>query len=667
MSKAAVSSRGYLVGPIWVVVATVAIAWVISAEDLLLTSMPTGGDLAGHVWWPQALREQVLSSGRLSGWTMDQLAGFPLGRYYHPLPALIILLLDILLPYTVAVRLAVVAGALATPLAAYRLGRALDLEPGGAVMVSAGGVMSLFIAVPAPVVLGGNLESLVAGEFAWLAAVPLSLLALARSFRTNGDPDVKLALLLAATVLSHVVVGAVTSIWVVGAVLAKRRPVPGDLVTWLVAASLTAAWTLPLITSLGLTADPGFWRPTSRLEALVDPWWALVAVVAVGVLAGRGFTAERTVAWWMGSAGGLVLAWPDGNALSAGRLLPFWVLSLLLGTGLVLARIIRRLGNEQTGAWSALAIATVVLVVGLTSTAEVRERADIAMGGLEQTPGWSDIEPAVAAIRALPSGRAMWEDHPSLRETGSVFAFLLLPYWTDGRITTLDGLYRESTPTSFFIERTRSEISVQARRTMAQIQYASLDDFDLGVTHMQLLGVRYYLARSDAAQRLAGSHPELDAIFHDRGGWAIYEVADSAIVSPLGGYRSAEPDELGNPDAWFYRKESSGTIPVDKALPVSPGGPVMVSDVEVSPDNLRFRVDHVGSPVLIRVSWFPNWVAQGAEGPFRAGPNLMAVIPTDNEVELTFTRDTTEVAGMTITILAGGAVVLGSVFRRTHS
>jgi acyl transferase domain-containing protein len=39
---------------------------------------------------------------------------------------------------------------------------------------------------------------------------------------------------------------------------------------------------------------------------------------------------------------------------------------------------------------------------------------------------------------------------------------------------------------------------------------------------------------------------------------------------------------------------------------------------------VSFRVDEVGVPVLVRVSYFPNWSVDGAEGPFRvvtqAGP-----------------------------------------------
>ena len=44
-----------------------------------------------------------------------------------------------------------------------------------------------------------------------------------------------------------------------------------------------------------------------------------------------------------------------------------------------------------------------------------------------------------------------------------------------------------------------------------------------------------------------------------------------------------------------------------------------VSNVEIGEQSLSFDVDQVGVPVLVKVSYFPNWEASGAEGPYRVG------------------------------------------------
>jgi hypothetical protein len=64
--------------------------------------------------------------------------------------------------------------------------------------------------------------------------------------------------------------------------------------------------------------------------------------------------------------------------------------------------------------------------------------------------------------------------------------------------------------------------------------------------------------------------------------------------------------------------------------------PIEVTGVVEDSDRISFRVDQVGVPVVVKASYFPNWEVDGADGPFRLAPNLMVVIPTENEVTLTY-------------------------------
>jgi len=63
---------------------------------------------------------------------------------------------------------------------------------------------------------------------------------------------------------------------------------------------------------------------------------------------------------------------------------------------------------------------------------------------------------------------------------------------------------------------------------------------------------------------------------------------------------------------------------------------VAVTDLDMGQQSVSFSVDEVGVPILVRVSYFPNWKVEGADGPFRAGPNHMVVVPTSNDVTLTY-------------------------------
>ena len=69
-----------------------------------------------------------------------------------------------------------------------------------------------------------------------------------------------------------------------------------------------------------------------------------------------------------------------------------------------------------------------------------------------------------------------------------------------------------------------------------------------------------------------------------------------------------------------------------------------------------------GVPVLVRVSYFPNWTAHGAEGPYRIGPNQMVVVPTDTHVRLAFERSNTDLFFYGLTVV-GIALALFARFR----
>ena len=51
-------------------------------------------------------------------------------------------------------------------------------------------------------------------------------------------------------------------------------------------------------------------------------------------------------------------------------------------------------------------------------------------------------------------------------------------------------------------------------------------------------------------------------------------------------------------------------------------------------DRISFRTDAIGVPHLVKVSYFPNWQATGAEGPYHAGPSFMMVVPTESDGDL---------------------------------
>ena len=75
---------------------------------MLRNTTITGGDTGAHVWFPDFLIDHFLP-WRVAGWSNDFYAGFPAGQFYFPFPAVLIALLDIVLPYNIAFKLVTVA------------------------------------------------------------------------------------------------------------------------------------------------------------------------------------------------------------------------------------------------------------------------------------------------------------------------------------------------------------------------------------------------------------------------------------------------------------------------------------------------------------------------------------------------------------------------------
>jgi hypothetical protein len=86
-----------------------------------------------------------------------------------------------------------------------------------------------------------------------------------------------------------------------------------------------------------------------------------------------------------------------------------------------------------------------------------------------------------------------------------------------------------------------------------------------------------------------------------------------------------------------------------------------VSDIVIEDHRISFSTKAIGIPHVVKVSYFPNWTAQGADGPWRATPSLMVVVPTSSEVVIEFEDTWAEVGGKILS-LGGVAVLIGGGF-----
>ena len=84
-------------------------------------------------------------------------------------------------------------------------------------------------------------------------------------------------------------------------------------------------------------------------------------------------------------------------------------------------------------------------------------------------------------------GRAMWEYSASENRFGTPEALMLLPYWTNGCIDSMEGLLFESSATTPYHFLNQAELSAGPSEPEVGLPYGPLDVV-LGVQHLQLLG-----------------------------------------------------------------------------------------------------------------------------------------------------------------------------------
>ncbi len=768
---------------------------------LLFTDTTTaGGDMGAHTWTPLYVRDHVLPHWRLTGWTPDWYDGFPALWFYFPFPSMVIIFLDLFLPYGIAFKLVTVSGVVSLPIAAWAFGRLARLPFPVPACLSAAALLFLFDTGYS--ILGGNIASTLAGEFAFSIGLSLAfvLLGLVAGGLDTHRRRVAASIVFGLLLLSHILptifafTGGVILLLmklVTGSTLTSDKPPKPAPVLQLQPQTVVIGGDNPL------PPPPFDWRAAikTRLDGL---WWVVTVgamggllacfwlvpfvlrstymndmgweKIGTGVVSGLTLYGEEiktysdalfptkldwlTVAAFAGAGVSLFLRrrvgiffimlavvsaigfiyLPQGRLWNA-RILPFWYLSFYMLAALLVSELgwgvanavrsikgrfseaSRDIADGMTYVTPLVAMTGALLIVmsalpapswwsksGLwhqpTDTGTVNFIPSWAAwnySGYEKKPAYPEFQSLVEMMKQVGKdhgcGRAMWEYENELDRFGTPMAPMLLPTRTDGCIGSMEGLFFESSATVPYHFLNQSLLSKSPSQAMRNMPYGSLD-VATGVTKLQLMGVKYYLAISPDAQAqaatdhrltLVGTIPAAAATDGTERTWNAYEIAGTDLVSSLVNmpavmtdqqdvtttFKSEPPGERNARDAWlansvtWYQDPANFDVLLASSGPKEwprvgnanepaqrvPLDPANVTFIATSDDSISFDVDRTGIPMLIKASYFPNWQVTGADKVYRVTPNLMVVIPTSNHVRLHFGRTPVDFLGGSATAL----------------
>ncbi len=499
-------------------------------------------------------------------------------------------------------------------------------------------------------------------------------------------------------------------------------------ITGPIAALLASFWLAPFYLQSAYFNDMGWERKNEIGPLLLTtPMKVALPVAAVGAVLAFA-TRDRIGIMFSIMAGVFAVAVAnlgEGKLWNA-RLLPFFYLSVYLAAAVGIALIARfcaatvseRLDRpDRRTMVGSIAVGVALTLIGIAiplralpgggvnsngvyAWAGVRSYARSFIpswvawnySGYEEKPAYLEYRTVVNTMDELGQsngcGRAMWEYDSGLDRYGTPMALMLLPHWTDGCIGSMEGLYFESSATTPFHFLNQSVLSENPSRAQRELPYKGFD-INTGVAQLKVMGVKYYMAQSDSAIAAARTRNDLTEIAVSEP-WVIFEVADSQLVEGLESlpFVADGPADMGElagkwETGWVSQAVSFyNDVPSYAAIPAEAGPdswprvevllpsdeqpitPAEVSDIETGDDRISFSVDQVGLPVLVKASYFPNWKADGADGPYRAGPNLMIVVPTSTEVELHYGYTLIDFLGYVLTLL--GLIGLGGLVVADH-
>jgi hypothetical protein len=668
-------SRGVVIG---ILAMAGAVAFlVMRPEHILAANTPSGGDMGAHVLIPAFLRDVLLPSGRFMGWSMDWYAGFPALYFYFPLPALTIVALDVILPYGVAFKLVTVAGLVALPAASYYFARGMGFSRPVSLV---GGVSGFtFAFMESFSIYGGNTLSTLAGEysFSWSFALSLVYLGMViRNTRQGRGLTAGPAIVLALTALSHIITTLVVVLASLPLLLRKRGPA-AVVGAWGVGFGLAAFWALPLLLRLGYTTDMR-WYPVTDIEAVFPREIWPVMLLAVGgfawAIAKRYVVGPALALVAFPIAGFYLIQYFDFRKLYNARLLPYWyyVAFLFAGlfVGMAIVAAVRRLRNDPRLLWSVTgAAAAFFLVAAALGVQKAPAWAKWNYTGYEGKAAYAEYETLMQTLDGLPEGRVMWEANSELNRYGTPMALMLTGYWSEGH-PSMEGLLFESSVTTQFHFLNAAEVSQRPSNPIPGLNYHRLD-FERAVAHLGVYGVSYYVSFTDEATDAAAEAGL--AVLARPSPFTVYALPESPMVE-VAAYQPAVWDGDGSfhdaalewydditrldrwvveagPDDWPRITEISLSDSRRRIV-----APAEVSDLDIGHHHVSFRTEAVGVPHLVKVSYFPNWKADGAEGPWRAAPSLMVVIPTQEEVTLEFVNTAGEYAGLGLSVITAAGI-----------
>jgi len=655
---------------------------------LFSRTLTTGGDTGSHYYTAEYLKNYLLPHGKISGWCQGNLGGFPILQNYFPLPFLLMALLSAVMPLEIAFKIVTVLGTFLLPICTYLYFRLLRQPFPVPVM---GALFTLpFLFMEGNSMWGGNIPSTLAGTFCYSLGFALAILWLGLVYRAVNERKGRLgcALLLALVGMCHgytLLFAVFASVFFIFTGKDMGRNLKTLLHIHILAFFLMAFWLIPLILFLPYTTRFSIlWiffdlKQIGReiFPVILYPFMGLGIVGAVRALVKkvRSPRALGLKPWayiWFSALCAAALYF-IGYRIGVVdiRFLPFLQFFLVAAGAMIFCWIASHRTAAVLAALMAL-ILTFLWVDGRETFVRNWIRSNYA--GFESRRLWEPFLSVNRFLKGTPNDpRVVYEHSMIHRGAGTVRAFESLPLFS-GR-STLEGVYIQGSLSVPFIFYIQSEISQRASTPIPDYSYSRFN-LQKGAGHLRLFNVREFIAAEPETKKALRASPEF-RFEYGAGPYEVYalKAEAGAYVTPVGfrpvlvsggdwrrifyrWFRLGDldvplvfTDRAGEKELRRFHRAAAETLDVqDLPREPIPGGGMLKETV--SEEEILIEGAAPGTPLMVKVSYHPNWQVEGADRIYLASPAFMLIYPESSKVRLHYGRTWPDYAGGAMTLLA---------------
>jgi len=642
-------------------------------ELIFLPTTTSGGDTPSHHYIPYYLKNYLLPKFRITGWSPDWYAGFPFLTFYFPLTYLLIAFLSYFIPFVISFKIVTVLGIFLLPIFTYI---SLNLMKFNFPIPIIASILSLyFLFSESFTFYGGNIASTLAGEFSYSLSFSLMILltgALYKGIKENKHL-IRNSILLSLMSFSHLYTTSVFFFSSAFFLKDWKKKLKYLFLFYFIGFSLISFWLIPFVFKSMYMANMGWIQNKSIEKLYLQPFNLFLPFSLISLIIASIKKDERIfyLLTFILVSLAFFFILPNGHLFNC-RYLPFYYFYSLLISSYAIGEIINLFKSTRFS----IIIVLIFLIFSLhyisSSLKFIPYWIKWNYEGFEMKEKWANLKELFEYLKTLPYGRIMHEYSPSHDIYGSPRTLESIPYFSNKPV--MEGLLIESAinaPYHFWMQAHLSE------RPSCPISYVGCHPINIskGYEYLKLFGIKYFIASSDKVKE----EIEKDSRFkllNEIGEFRIYEIYGSGNLVEIPKYQPV-----------FAKKEKWKTLSLEWFKSDLIDVPIVFTDEkredaidrledinmmelnystncyveeEVSNEEIKVKTNCKNVPLLIKVSYFPNWKVEGAERIYLVSPAFMMIFPKSENIRIYYGIDAIDIIGIAVSII--GVIILIVIF-----